>query len=57
MSIRLLGTNFSDFLNQNTELFIHKNASENTVAETATILSRGDELTSYHYIMIYMYIK
>ena len=30
--------------NQNTKLFIHKNASENIVCEMAAIFSRGDEL-------------
>ena len=39
LSIGPLGTNFSE--NQNTKVFIHRNASENIVCETAAILSRG----------------
>ena len=31
-----------NFTNQNTKLFIHKNASENIVHEMAAILSGGD---------------
>ena len=41
LSIEHLGTNFGETLNQNTNLFIHKNASQNTVCEMAAILSRG----------------
>ena len=44
MSIEPLGTNFSEILIQNSNIFIHKNASENIVSETVAILSRGDEL-------------
>ena len=35
------------FFYQNTKLFIHENASENIVCETAAILSKGDELMVY----------
>ena len=36
-----LGTNFSEFSNQNSKLFIHEIASENIVCQMAAILSRG----------------
>ena len=40
LSIVPLETNFSESLMKNTTLFIHENASENIVCETAAILSR-----------------
>ena len=41
LSIGPLGTNFSEILIKKTKVFIHENASENIVCETAAILSRG----------------
>ena len=40
-SIGPSGTNISEFLYQNTKLFIHENASENIVCEMAASLSKG----------------
>ena len=34
-------------LNQNTQLFIHENASENILCEMVAVLSRGDESISF----------
>ena len=39
--IEPLGTNFSEILIKNIKLFIHENAPEHIVCETAAILSRG----------------
>ena len=39
-----LGNKVQWNFNQNTRLFIHENASQNIVCDTAAILSRGDEL-------------
>ena len=40
LSIRPLGTNFSEIVIEMKKIFIHENASENIVCEMAAILSR-----------------
>ena len=39
--------------NQNTKLFINENTTENIVCELEAILSRGDELSDYPYMIMY----
>ena len=41
MSIGPLGTNFNEILVKNRTFFIHENALENIIRETAAILSKG----------------
>ena len=44
-SAKPLSKPMQGYCNQNTELFIHENASENIICEMRAILSRGDGLT------------